>query len=109
MSTTLEVTQFSDLVKKETGKLFSRSEWRDWVYELHVDHIGVVPDEAFLDDQADHYRHVIEQIDADILRELATQGDEHSPEEGELVAVMSTLEPGTIKYAITRTKTVLGN
>ena len=85
------------------GRTFTRAEWKEWVEELHEEHLNVIPTDDFLEDQADIYEGILRDVGTDVLAHAVEEADT-GPEEGEMAALVPSGK-GPITYGIKKGNT----
>ena len=69
---TLQITQLTDIINKDTETTFTDDEWAAWIRELHMQHAHAIPSEHFVTLKVADLLNIIAQIPADIIAAIST-------------------------------------
>ena len=71
----IQVHQLSDIINNATGREFTHRDWREWIYRMHEQTMGIAPSNAHIFGLADSMRAAIRQIPRSGARKMATCSD----------------------------------
>ena len=62
-----QVQNVSDVLDATTNQPFSHSDWEDFIKDTHMEHLEEVPDDDFVNEQAEKAVAIVRQIPREVL------------------------------------------